>query len=72
MKILLYNPDNGVTRNFMPHLWMFLLTNQEADVLGLPGLWIRNTRLLEFGLPDDCPTARSNIAEGVRTRLERG
>src|SRR5213075_2432562 len=24
-KILLYNPDNGVTRNFMPHLWMFLL-----------------------------------------------
>jgi hypothetical protein len=25
MKILLYNPDNGVTRNFMPHLWMFLL-----------------------------------------------
>ena len=25
MKILLYNPDNGMTRNFMPHLWMFLL-----------------------------------------------
>ncbi len=25
MKILLYNPDNGVTRNSMPHLWMFLL-----------------------------------------------
>ncbi|MGB6483616.1 MAG: cobalamin-dependent protein [Candidatus Acidiferrales bacterium] len=25
MKILLYNPDNAVTRNFMPHLWMFLL-----------------------------------------------
>ncbi len=25
VKILLYNPDNGVTRNFMPHLWMFLL-----------------------------------------------
>jgi radical SAM superfamily enzyme YgiQ (UPF0313 family) len=25
MRILLYNPDNGVTRNFMPHLWMFLL-----------------------------------------------
>ncbi len=25
MKILLYCPDNGVTRNFMPHLWMFLL-----------------------------------------------
>jgi len=25
MNILLYNPDNGVTRNFMPHLWMFVL-----------------------------------------------
>jgi hypothetical protein len=24
MNILLYSPDNGVTRNFMPHLWMFL------------------------------------------------
>jgi len=23
--LLLYSPDNGVTRNFMPHLWMFLL-----------------------------------------------
>jgi radical SAM superfamily enzyme YgiQ (UPF0313 family) len=25
VKILLYNPDNGITQNFMPHLWMFLL-----------------------------------------------
>lgn len=25
MKILLYNPHNGVTRNFMSHLWLFLL-----------------------------------------------
>ncbi len=25
MRILLYSPDNGVTRNYMPHLWMFLL-----------------------------------------------
>jgi radical SAM superfamily enzyme YgiQ (UPF0313 family) len=25
MKILLFNPDNGTTGNFMPHLWMFLL-----------------------------------------------
>ncbi|MGH9327958.1 MAG: B12-binding domain-containing radical SAM protein [Terriglobia bacterium] len=25
MNILLYNPDNDVTHNFMPHLWMFLL-----------------------------------------------
>src|ERR1035437_7033994 len=33
MKILLYCPDNGVTRNFMPHLWMFLL-----EALTTPGL----------------------------------
>lgn len=38
MKILLYNPDNGVTRNFMPHLWMFLLKsltpdNHEVDLI---------------------------------------
>jgi radical SAM superfamily enzyme YgiQ (UPF0313 family) len=25
MNILLYNPDNGIANNFMPHLWMFLL-----------------------------------------------
>jgi len=40
MKILLYNPDNGVTRNFMPHLWMFLLqslTPSEHDVLLIDG-----------------------------------
>jgi hypothetical protein len=24
MKLLLHNPDNGITGNFMPHLWMFL------------------------------------------------
>lgn len=40
MRILLYNPDNGVTRNFMPHLWMFLLqalTPPEHEVLLLDG-----------------------------------
>ena len=40
MKILLYNPDNGVTRNFMPHLWMFLLkslTPSEHEVLLIDG-----------------------------------
>src|SRR2546422_896248 len=40
MKILLYNPDNGVTRNFMPHLWMFLLqslTPSEHQVLLIDG-----------------------------------
>src|SRR5205085_6101392 len=38
--ILLYNPDNGVTRNFMPHLWMFLLkalTPPEHEVLLIDG-----------------------------------
>src|SRR5690348_9296529 len=40
MRILLYNPDNGVTRNFMPHLWMFLLqslTPAEHEVLLIDG-----------------------------------
>lgn len=40
MKILLYNPDNGITRNFMPHLWMFLLqalTPQEHEVILIDG-----------------------------------
>ncbi|MGE3466371.1 MAG: radical SAM protein [Pyrinomonadaceae bacterium] len=40
MKILLYNPDNGMTRNFMPHLWMFLLqalTPPEHEVILIDG-----------------------------------
>ena len=40
MRILLYNPDNGVTRNFMPHLWMFLLkslTPAEHEVVLIDG-----------------------------------
>jgi radical SAM superfamily enzyme YgiQ (UPF0313 family) len=40
VKILLYNPDNGVTRNFMPHLWMFLLqalTPSDHEVLLIDG-----------------------------------
>lgn len=40
MKILLYNPDNGITRNFMPHLWMFLLqslTPENHEVLLIDG-----------------------------------
>src|SRR5215467_9628316 len=40
MRILLYNPDNGVTRNFMPHLWVFLLqalTPPEHEVLLVDG-----------------------------------
>jgi radical SAM superfamily enzyme YgiQ (UPF0313 family) len=40
MRILLHNPDNGVTGNFMPHLWMFLLqarTPPGHEVLLLDG-----------------------------------
>lgn len=40
MKILLYNPDNGISGNFMPHLWMFLLkslTPPGHEVLLLDG-----------------------------------
>jgi radical SAM superfamily enzyme YgiQ (UPF0313 family) len=40
VRILLYNPDNGVTRNFMPHLWMFLLqslTPKGHEVLLIDG-----------------------------------
>jgi radical SAM superfamily enzyme YgiQ (UPF0313 family) len=40
MRILLYSPDNGVTRNFMPHLWMFLLqtlTPPDHEVLLIDG-----------------------------------
>src|SRR5436853_7443139 len=40
MNILLYSPDNGITRNFMPHLWMFLLkalTPAEHDVFLIDG-----------------------------------
>jgi radical SAM superfamily enzyme YgiQ (UPF0313 family) len=40
MKILLYCPDNGVTKNFMPHLWMFLLqslTPSNHEVLLIDG-----------------------------------
>jgi radical SAM superfamily enzyme YgiQ (UPF0313 family) len=40
MRVLLYCPDNGVTKNFMPHLWMFLLqslTPPEHEVLLIDG-----------------------------------
>jgi len=40
LRILLYSPDNGITRNFMPHLWMFLLetlTPPEHEVLLIDG-----------------------------------
>ncbi len=60
MKILLYNPDNGVTRNFMPHLWMFLLqalTPPSHEVLLIDG----NTQPLS-----DAALVRFVLANGVR------
>src|SRR5512143_2598141 len=55
MKILLYNPDNGVTRNFMPHLWMFLLqalTPPEHEVLLIDGNTqpMTDAELVQFAL----------------------
>jgi radical SAM superfamily enzyme YgiQ (UPF0313 family) len=53
MNILLYNPDNEITNNFMPHLWMFLLkslTPPRHNVLLLDGNARRLTReeLVEY------------------------
>src|SRR3954463_1982187 len=53
MRILLYNPDNGVTRNFIPHLWMFLLkalTPPEHEVILVDGNCeaMNDEQLVEF------------------------
>src|SRR5271169_3576683 len=59
MKILLYCPDNGVTKNFMPHLWMFLLqslTPPTHEVLLIDG----NTRPMS-----DADLVRYVLAEHV-------
>ncbi len=59
MRILLYNPDNGVTRNFMPHLWMFLLqslTPAGHEVLLIDG----NAQPM-----DEAGIARYVIEEGI-------
>ena len=44
MEILLYNPDNEVTNNFMPHLWMSLLKPHPPPLHvtnhGQPNLWL--------------------------------
>src|SRR6266566_5022789 len=53
MRILLHNPDNGVTGNFMPHLWMFLLqarTPPGHEVLLLDGNAkpMRDAELVQF------------------------
>ncbi len=70
MKILLYNPDNGVTRNFMPHLWMFLLqalTPEKHEVLLIDGNAKAMTRkeLVQFCRDEDIGL----IGIGAMTRM---
>ncbi|MGD0499283.1 MAG: radical SAM protein [Bryobacteraceae bacterium] len=70
MKILLYNPDNGVTRNFMPHLWMFLL--QELTPPGHEAILIdgntqpmSNAELVRFALQNQVGL----VGIGAMTRM---
>jgi hypothetical protein len=84
MKILLYNPDNGVTRNFMPHLWMFLLkalTPPEHEVLLIDGnaqaleQEFHQTGRVRRGIGAACPAqpARDHFLEGraIRRALKK-
>src|SRR4051812_40457854 len=70
MKILLYNPDNGVTRNFMPHLWMFLLkaiTPAPHEVLLIDGNArpMNEAELVEFIRREDIAL----VGIGAMTRM---
>jgi radical SAM superfamily enzyme YgiQ (UPF0313 family) len=70
MNILLYNPDNGVTRNFMPHLWMFLLqslTPKEHNVFLIDGnaQALTESELAEFVKANDIRLA----GIGAMTRM---
>ncbi len=70
MKILLYNPDNGITRNFMPHLWMFLLqslTPKEHEVILIDG----NAKAMTRGeLVKFCQTENIGLVGiGAMTRM---
>jgi hypothetical protein len=59
MRILLYNPDNGVSANFMPHLWMFVLqalTPAGHEVLLIDG----NTQPMS-----DAEIVRFVLAKGI-------
>ena len=82
MKILLYNPDNGVTRNFMPHLWMFLLqalTPPGHEILLIDGnaqpmdeagiaQYVRDNNIEPRGHRRDDPHDRQGISHGGRVR----
>src|SRR5881296_841921 len=70
MKVLLYNPDNGVTRNFMPHLWMFLLqalTPRGHEVLLIDGNAkpMSDESLVRFALENDIGL----VGIGAMTRM---
>ena len=69
MKILLYCPDNGVTKNFMPHLWMFLLqslTPPKHDVLLIDG----NTQPMSMSDPVS-PEVQARILSEALPYMQR-
>lgn len=70
MRILLFNPDNGVTRNFMPHLWMFLLkslTPSEHKVVLIDG---NAQRVDEAGIAEFVMKHRIDLVGiGAMTRM---
>jgi radical SAM superfamily enzyme YgiQ (UPF0313 family) len=72
MNILLYNPDNEITNNFMPHLWMFLLkslTPPGHKVFLIDGNARRMTReqLVEYVRKNDIGL----VGIGAMTRMIR-
>ncbi|HSW40729.1 MAG TPA: radical SAM protein [Acidobacteriota bacterium] len=72
INILLYNPDNGVTNNFMPHLWMFLLkalTPREHKVFLVDGntQCLNETELVEYIRANDIGL----VGIGAMTRMIR-
>src|ERR1700722_13003887 len=70
MKILLHNPDNGITGNFMPHLWMFLLqarTPAPHEVILLDGNAkpMNDAELVEFVIDEKIDL----VGIGAMTRM---
>ena len=76
MRILLYNPDNGVTQNFMPHLWMFLLqalTPNGHEVILIDGNTqpMSDPELVQFALDQQIGVSASDYSLPVTQRLGR-
>jgi len=70
MKILLYSPDNGVTRNFMPHLWMFLLQaitppGHEVILIDANARAMRDDEIVQFV----CEQKIELVGIGAMTRM---